>query len=168
MSQDLPEPRERRPEDFDADFDALVSGLELDGDFDELDPLDDPADDRPGERWGPLVPPSDAGVPDLRVPADPGGPSGPRDHTLADEPEELSPEDYKPAPVTFGRPSTPAVIGWVCLALCLAVLVTAIVGVTLPGWIGYLGVGCFIAAMAILLSRLPKNRDPSDGDGAVL
>lgn len=158
MNQDLPEPRERRPEDFDADFDALVSGLELDATF------PDDLDDEPAERphWGPLVSPTTAPVPDLREPA------GPRDYVPDDEPEELQPEDYKPEPVQFGRPSTPAVIGWVCLGVCLAVLFTAIVGVSLPGWVGYLGVACFVAAMGILLWRLPRNRDPSDGDGAVL
>lgn len=168
MSKEKPEPQERRPEDFDADFDALVSGLELDADFgtvlDDRHEADDGTDNARPNQWGPMVSPTTAPVPDLRQPA------GPRDYVTDEEPEdeELTPEDYKPAPVRFGRPSAPAVAGWVCFGVSLAILFTAILGVALPTWLGYLAVACFVASMGILLWRLPNSRDPGDGDGAVL
>ena len=41
-------------------------------------------------------------------------------------------------------------------------------GVTLPAWAGWLAVGSFIGGFGILMTRLPRERPPDAGDGAVL
>ena len=41
-------------------------------------------------------------------------------------------------------------------------------GLSLPVWLGYLAVTCFIVGSVVLLTQLPRHRPPDAGDGAVL
>lgn len=87
----------------------------------------------------------------------------------AAEPDEPSPTEWKPAPLPPPtRPSPLAAVGWGCSAYCLAVIVLTISGVSLPAILGWVAVAAFLLAMAIGVSRLPRSRDPHDGDGAVV
>jgi drug/metabolite transporter (DMT)-like permease len=49
----------------------------------------------------------------------------------------------------------------------LTVLAVAI-GIELPRWAGWAGIIGFVGGFALLVSRLPRQRPPDAGDGAVL
>lgn len=85
-------------------------------------------------------------------------------------PEEPSAdEDYEPEPLPrMGRPGIPALVGWIGMAYAVVVVLAGTFGVTFPTWAGWLAVAGFIGGFGILMSRLPKERPPDAGDGAVL
>lgn len=145
---------DRRQEDFDRDFRAMVSGLEMD-DADPPEPAPTPTE--PPDLRAASSPPADE--PDmfnLSAALEEAGP------------EEPDPAEYTPPPLPpMRRPRGWAALGWVLAAYVATVLVLTIVGVRLPGWAGWLAVVAFVAAILIGWRMLPKHRDPDD-DGAIV
>ncbi|GAB3697991.1 hypothetical protein [Mariniluteicoccus flavus] len=91
------------------------------------------------------------------------------DEIEAAEPDEPPEKDWKPEPLPGPRkPSALAAVGWACAAYVVAVLVLTIVGVSLPSILVYLAIAAFVAALGIGFMKLPRDRDPGDGDGAVV
>ncbi len=84
------------------------------------------------------------------------------------EPRE-TPDRYVPDPLPpLQRPGIPALLGWIGIGYAVLCVLVAAVGVNLPSWAGWLAVGAFITGFGILITRLPRNRPPDAGDGAVL
>lgn len=76
---------------------------------------------------------------------------------------------YVPDPLPpLQRPGLPALLGWVGIGYAVLMVLIAAIGVPLPSWTGWLAVSTFIAGFVILITRLPRNRPPDAGDGAVL
>lgn len=152
---------DRRQEDYDRDFAAMVSGI-------EMDPL-------PQQSNTPTEPAELPEPPDFRTRRTPESRRPVvDDFNLSEalervEPEEPDPAEYVPPPLPPMRaPRGAALVGWLCAAYVLvAVLLTAF-GVPLPGWAGWAAVVAFVAAIGIGWRSLPKHRDPRDGDGAVV
>ncbi|MFX4272739.1 hypothetical protein ACQBAR_06105 [Propionibacteriaceae bacterium Y1685] len=90
-----------------------------------------------------------------------------RQHTL---PEDDPTEDEAPQIPALPpyRPSPIAVLGLGLLLLAAVLGGLIMVGIRLPSWAGWLGLGSLLGGVAALLSRLPRTRDPEDGDGARL
>lgn len=89
------------------------------------------------------------------------------------EPEPVDPSDpadrYVPEPMEpIPRLSRPALIGALMLTTSALMGLLAVLGLPFPAWAGWLAITGFTLGMIILLSRLPRHRDPEDGDGAVL
>lgn len=147
---------ERRPEDYDRDFAEMVSGLELDG--------------------GPDSSPSPSEPPDLSARPTPpprAARQEPDWFSLGDsleraEPDEPDPSEWKPEAQPMPQPKGPALISLGLFGYCVVILVLVIVGVQLPVWIAWTAVAAFVSAMLIGWRALPRDRDPGDGDGAVL
>lgn len=142
----------RRPEDYDRDFEALVSGLGMKGSETESPRAEGTPEEfeSEGERdWFRMDEAIERATPDPEP-----------------EPGEA---EYKPPPLPpLSRPSLLVAAGWLCFSYCVATVLLTIVGVSLPAWMGYLAVFAFVAAIAILIWRLPKNSDPRDDNGAVV
>lgn len=149
------------------------------------------------ERLGSLdvQPGTSAGsVPDAARPADDGGPDGGSDGAadVAPPPHATGPRDWPTTPEVealeeaeshFVPPEPEPVLSRdPLLTLCWAVLVgvpvltVALVVVRamvptlhLPAWLGPAGGVAFLAAVVVLLWRMPHHRDPEDDDsGAVV
>lgn len=116
--------------------------------------------------------------PDAEDPAVPQRPSGPRDWPTTPEVEALEEAEEHfvppdPEPVAHRNPLL--TLAW---TVAVAVPVLTVVGVivtrmlpslSVPGWIGPAGAGSFVAAIAVLIWRMPHRRDPDDHDpGAVV
>lgn len=145
---------ERRQEEFDRDFSAMVSGLQMDG-FSPASPVE------------PIVEP-----PDLRAGHDfrPDAPTAFNLTAAMDDAEqdEPDPSEYTPPPLPPVRVRTRlAAFGWTCAGYVLLALILTIAGVRLPVWAGWLAVIAFVAAILIGWRSLPRERD-SDDDGAVV
>ncbi|MCL1869545.1 MAG: hypothetical protein FWF90_03920 [Promicromonosporaceae bacterium] len=106
-------------------------------------------------------------------------PTGPRDwpatpdvEALEDAQSHFTPPD--PGPVITGRDPLVtlawAVAAGVPLLAVVALIVRSFVsGLFVPGWVGPLAVLAFLAAVAVLVWRMPSHRDPDDhDDGAVV
>ncbi|OYN89802.1 hypothetical protein [Parenemella sanctibonifatiensis] len=81
-------------------------------------------------------------------------------------------EDVPPGQV--GEPLPPmrawtfsAVLGAIGVAWSVTAVILVLLGVTLPGWVGWLTVGAFVGGFVLLISQLPRSRPPDD-DGAVV
>lgn len=147
---------ERRQEDYDRDFTAMISGLHMEGP--SADPPPPAADEPPDLRPDPGVRFTD--------PFETFNLSGALEEV---EPDEPDPTEYTPAPLPpIRRPRGLVAVAWACAGYVLVAMLATIFGVRLPGWAGWLAVGAFVAAIIIGWRSLPKNRDPSDGDGAVV
>jgi hypothetical protein len=86
--------------------------------------------------------------------------------TPAEEPTE---ERYVPEPLPpLQRPAIPALLGWVGIGYAIVIVLAATLGVRFPTWAGWVAVGSFVGGFGILMTRLPKERPPGAGDGAVL
>lgn len=96
-----------------------------------------------------------------------GESTGWREHTL---PEDDPTDDEAPQIPALPpyRPSPIAVLGLALLLLAAVLGGLIMVGLRLPSWAGWLGLGSLLGGVAALLSRLPRTRDPEDGDGARL
>jgi hypothetical protein len=86
--------------------------------------------------------------------------------TPAEEPTE---ERYVPEPLPpLQRPAIPALLGWIGIGYAIVIVLAATLGVRFPTWAGWVAVGSFVGGFGILMTRLPKERPPGAGDGAVL
>lgn len=157
---------DRRQEDYDRDFVAMVSGLEM-----------APLTSEPSSPADPRDLPQPPEPPDLRVGRseviDPRPAA--RDYfnlsqSLDDaEPDEPAPSEYQPPPLPPMRaPRGVSAVGWGCAAYVLLALILTVIGVRLPGWAGWLAIVAFVAAILIGWRSLPRHRNPEDGDGAVV
>lgn len=89
----------------------------------------------------------------------------PRPDELADPAEErFEPEPPPPLP----RPAWPVLVGWIGLGYAVLTILAIAIGVSLPGWAAWAGVIGFVGGFGLLVSRLPRQRPPDAGDGAVL
>jgi hypothetical protein len=82
-------------------------------------------------------------------------------------PEEDEPY-VPPPPEPFYPISTPAMAALILFVIAAVLGVFVLAGVTLPWWGGGIAVACFVAGLALALSRLPRDRPPRDDDGAVV
>lgn len=78
--------------------------------------------------------------------------------------ERYVPGAMEPMP----RLSRPALAGALMLTTSILIGLLAVLGLPFSPWAGWLAITGFTIGMVLLLSRLPRNRDPEDGDGAVL
>ncbi|HSU36408.1 MAG TPA: hypothetical protein VLJ88_12195 [Propionibacteriaceae bacterium] len=100
------------------------------------------------------------------APPPPAPPPAPRPEPVVErEPEPR----YVPDPLPpLGRPAIPALVGWVAIGYAVLLVLGATFGIRFPMWAGWLAVISFIGGFGILVTRLPRNRPPDAGDGAVL
>ncbi|GAA1739647.1 hypothetical protein GCM10009809_38840 [Isoptericola hypogeus] len=104
--------------------------------------------------------------------------AGPRDWPLTPEVEALEDAEShftppEPDPVLSRDPlltmAWAAVAGVPILTVVLVVVRALLPSLHLPGWLGPAGGVLFLAAVAVLLWRMPHRRDPEDDDtGAVV
>ena len=84
----------------------------------------------------------------------------------AAEPAE---ERYVPEPLPpLQRPAVPALLGWIGIGYAIVLVLAATLGLRFPAWMGWVAVGSFVGGFGILMTRLPRERPPGSGDGAVL
>jgi hypothetical protein len=87
----------------------------------------------------------------------------------APEPVEPEPEHYVPEPLPpLDAPALPALLGWLGIGWAALVVLAAAFGLRFPSWVGWIAVFGFLAGFAVLVARLPRDRPPGSGDGAVL
>jgi hypothetical protein len=87
-------------------------------------------------------------------------------HKPAAEPTE---ERYVPQPLPpLQRPGVPALLGWIGIGCAIVIVLAATLGARFPAWAGWVAVGSFVGGFGILMTRLPRERPPGSGDGAVL
>jgi hypothetical protein len=85
---------------------------------------------------------------------------------VAEEPTE---ERYIPEPLPpLQRPAVPALLGWIGIGYAIAIVLAATLGLSFPAWAGWAAVGSFVGGFGILMTRLPRERPPGAGNGAVL
>ena len=83
--------------------------------------------------------------------------------------EELPPDRYVPEPLPpLRRPAVPALLGWIGIGYAIVIVLAATFGLRFPAWAGWIAVGSFVGGFGILMTRLPRERPPDAGDGAVL
>ena len=86
--------------------------------------------------------------------------------TPAEGPTE---ERYVPEPLPpLRRPAVPALLGWIGIGYAIVIVLAATFGLHFPAWAGWVAVGSFVGGFGILMTRLPRERPPDAGDGAVL
>jgi hypothetical protein len=82
---------------------------------------------------------------------------------------EPSQDRYVPEPLPpLGRPGVPALLGWIGIGYAIIIVLAATFGLRFPPWTGWIAVGSFVGGFGILMTRLPRDRPPDAGDGAVL
>jgi hypothetical protein len=93
----------------------------------------------------------------------------PEDHVSSPS-IESDPEDrYEPGPPPpMPRPAWPVLVGWIGLGYAMLTVLLIAVRVPLPAWAAWAGVIGFVGGFGLLVSRLPRQRPPDAGDGAVL
>ena len=74
----------------------------------------------------------------------------------------------KPPPIDWARVSAIGSIGALAMCYSIAVLLITVVGIDLPSAVGVSAVVAFVVGFGLLISRLPRRRDPGDSDGARL
>ena len=152
-------PSEDDRDAIDRAFAELVAGYHL-----TADPPDQLTNEPPTE---PVTP-----MPD-------GAPSWATDHPLFGLMEtpadvqasslEPSQDRYVPEPLPpLGRPGVPALLGWIGIGYAIVIVLAATFGLRFPAWTGWIAVGSFVGGFGILMTRLPRDRPPDAGDGAVL
>jgi hypothetical protein len=83
--------------------------------------------------------------------------------------EEPTEERYIPAPLPpLERPGIPALLGWIGIGYAIVIVLAATLGLHFPAWAGWVAVGSFVGGFGILMTRLPRERPPGSGDGAVV
>ena len=87
----------------------------------------------------------------------------------ADEPEPRPADRYDPGPPPpLPRPAWPVLVGWIGLGYAVLTVLAIAIGIELPRWASWAGIIGFVGGFAVLVSRLPRQRPPDAGDGAVL
>ena len=85
------------------------------------------------------------------------------------EPLEDESEGYVPEPLPpLHPPALPALLGWLGIGWAALVVLAAAFGASIPSWAGWVAVLGFLGGFALLVARLPRDRPPDAGDGAVL
>lgn len=85
------------------------------------------------------------------------------------EPAEVEDEPYVPPPVPpLNRPPLVTLLALGGFAFSVLVVFAASFGFPVPGWAGWTAVVGFVGAFGVLIARLPRNRPPDAGNGAVL
>jgi hypothetical protein len=157
-------PSEDDRDAIDRAFADLVAGYHL-----TADPPDTFANEPPTE---PVTAPSLPDVSDGQVnwASDHplfGFPETPTDFQAAAE--GSSHDRYVPEPLPpIRRPGVPALLGWIGIGYAIVIVLAATFGLQFPGWAGWIAVGSFVGGFGILMTRLPRERPPDAGDGAVL
>lgn len=157
-------PSEDDRDAIDRAFAELVAGYHLTADPDP-DPTEPPTE--------PVASPS---LPDT---ADGGQANWAADHPLfgfVETPAEAQTSSgepyldrYVPEPLPpLRRPGVPAMLGWLGIGYALIIVLAATFGLRFPAWAGWVAVGSFVGGFGILMTRLPRDRPPDAGDGAVL
>jgi hypothetical protein len=83
--------------------------------------------------------------------------------------EEPTEERFIPEPLPpIQRPGVPGLIGWLGIGYAIIIVLAATFGLRFPAWAGWIAVGSFVGGFGILMTRLPRERPPGSGDGAVL
>ena len=118
-------------------------------------PAEVPAGSEPDAHWA-------DDHPLFRFPAEPERTRQP--DPVADQAEAYVPEPLPP----LDAPALPALLGWMGIGWAALVVLAAAFGAGIPTWVGWLAVLGFLGGFAVLVSRLPKDRPPDAGDGAVL
>ncbi|HEY5785223.1 MAG TPA: hypothetical protein VIT65_10640 [Microlunatus sp.] len=88
----------------------------------------------------------------------------PADETEPQPADRFEPEPPPPLP----RPAWPVLVGWIGLGYAVLMVLATAVGIELPRWAAWAGIVGFAGGFALLVSRLPRQRPPDAGDGAVL
>jgi hypothetical protein len=162
-------PSEDDRDAIDRAFAELVAGYHLTADPPEPLTPEPITIDAPTE---PVAPPSIPETADRPI-------SWATDHPLFgfDEPpakahestEEPSRDRYIPDPLPpLRRPAMPALLGWIGIGYAIVIVLAATFGLRFPAWAGWIAVGSFVGGFGILMTRLPRERPPDAGDGAVL
>lgn len=154
-------PSEDDRDAIDRAFAELVAGYHLTADAPDTDTTEPPTE--------PVSPPS---VPDADGAANWAGDhplfgfaETPHDaQTYSDEPERYVPEPLPP----LRRPGVPALLGWIGIGYAILIVLAATFGLSFPTWAGWVAVGSFVGGFGILMTRLPRDRPPDAGNGAVL
>jgi hypothetical protein len=154
-------PSEDDRDAIDRAFAELVAGYHLTADAPDTDTTEPPTE--------PVSPPS---VPDADSAANWAGDhplfgfaETPHDaQTYPDEPDRYVPEPLPP----LRRPGVPALLGWIGIGYAILIVLAATFGLRFPIWAGWVAVGSFVGGFGILMTRLPRDRPPDAGNGAVL
>ena len=148
-------------EAVDRAFADLVAGYHLTADRPDpllAPPVDAPQSKERDESWADEHPL-------FRAPEPPPTPASLPEPVIEREPDPR----YEPDPLPpLGRPAVPALLGWIAIGYAIVLVLGASFGIRFPTWAGWLAVGSFIGGFGILVTRLPRNRPPDAGDGAVL
>jgi hypothetical protein len=151
-------------ESVDRAFAELVAGFHLTADRRE-------PPEAAHEEWdGPATgrTPAPGSVFELPTPLPPAAP--PPALPAPDPIDEPQPADrYEPGPPPpLPRPAWPVLVGWIGLGYAVLTVLAVAIGIELPRWAGWAGIIGFVGGFALLVSRLPRQRPPDAGDGAVL
>jgi hypothetical protein len=84
------------------------------------------------------------------------------------EPEEVEERFVPPPPAPLPKPAWPVLLAWLGMGYAVLTVLAVVVGARLPGWAGWLAILGFVAGFGVLVARLPRQRPPDAGDGAVL
>ena len=143
-------------ESVDRAFAELVAGFHLTADRPEP-PRDADREPPPPEPGSVFQPP-----PPLPATIEQAAP-------IADEPDPAVDENYDPGPPPpLPRPAWPVAVGWLGLGYAMLTVLAVAAGVHLPVWAAWAAIIGFVGGFALLVSRLPRERPPDAGDGAVL
>ncbi|WP_425956880.1 hypothetical protein [Xylanimonas sp. McL0601] len=158
-----------------ADIVAQLGEIDVDdadGTGAEEDAPGDPATPRDPAGSGPASPAASAGHVVARTSGPRDWPATPDTEALEDAESHFTPPD--PGPVLTSRDPL-ATLAWICAAGIPLLAVVALIvrsflpALHVPSWAGPAAVLLFLAAVAVLVWRMPQHRDPSDHDnGAVV
>jgi hypothetical protein len=83
--------------------------------------------------------------------------------------DESFQDRYVPEPLPpLRRPGVPALLGWIGIGYAIIIVLAATFGLRFPAWTGWIAVGSFVGGFGILMTRLPRDRPPDAGNGAVI